>query len=265
MTKVGPTIREFTVFEQFLPGQEEALQNEVKRVSIQRKRKEVMPWLPDKYYERITLKPTQDQKRYLAELKKDYKTEHVNTPNAISRIVRYRQICLDPTLLELKGSSPKTDYIIQYIVDHPEEHIIIFSKFTSYLIKLYESVAKHSKCGIIIGDTPAKIRAKIVSDFQAGKCPVIIINIDAGKEGLTLDKAETTIFADKYPPVGDIQQAEDRFVASTEDLAHKAHKIIELAMEGTFDEHLYKLLEQRKSETDVLNDYNNYILGRRNK
>ena len=90
-----------------------------------------------------------------------------------------------------------------------------------------------------------------------------MINIDAGKEALTLDRAETTIFTDKYPPIGSIEQAEDRFVASTKDKAHKAHKIIELMMKDTFDEQLYNLLEQRKSETDVINNYKQYIEERR--
>ena len=71
--------------------------------------------------------------------------------------------------------------------------------------------------------------------------------------------AETTIFCDKYPPIGSIEQAEDRFVASTKDKSHKNHKIIELMISGTFDEQIYKLLEQRKSETDIINNYNLYL------
>ena len=35
-------------------------------------------------------------------------------------------------------------------------------------------------------------------------------------EGLTLDEADVEIFIDVFPPAADIQQAEDRFVATTE-------------------------------------------------
>ena len=48
-------------------------------------------------------------------------------------------------------------------------------------------------------------------------------------------------------------------IASTKEKAHKNHKIIELMISGTFDEQIYKLLEQRKSETDIINNYNLYL------
>jgi SNF2 family DNA or RNA helicase len=259
----GMRLDTFTTFESFKPGKAEELQNYLNSISVQRKRKDVMPWLPDKFYERVILPPNKYQKKYLHELKETFKTEHIDTPNQLSRIVRYRQICLDPALLHLEGPSPKTNYIRQYLSDNADESVIIFSKFTSYLIKLYEELERIYNCGIIIGDTPKKTREKIVRDFQFGLCKVLLINIDAGKEGLTLDKADTTIFTDKYPPIGDIEQAEDRFIASTEDKAHKSHKIIELAIKDTFDERIYELLQQRKSETDIINDYNRFITERR--
>lgn len=253
--------RTFKTYDNFQPGKDKELQELLNTFSTQRKRKDVMSWLPDKFYEQVKLTPTKEQKKYLKELEELYRTEDIVTTGTLDRIVRYRQICLDPGLIGLKGKSPKTEYIKQYIKDNPDEHIIIFSKFTSYLIKLSEKL--DTSWALLIGSTPVKQRGKFVKDFQAGKFKVFLINIDAGKEALTLDRAETTIFTDKYPPIGSIEQAEDRFVASTKDKAHKAHKIIELMMSDTFDEQLYKLLEQRKSETDIINNYKLYIEERR--
>ena len=118
---------------------------------------------------------------------------------------------------------------------------------------------------MLIGATTPKQRGQFIKDFQNGKFKVFLINIDAGKEAITLDAASTTIFTDKYPPIGSIEQAEDRFIASTQAKAHKAHKIIELCMKDTFDEQLYKLLELRKSETDIINNYKKYIEERSKK
>jgi SNF2 family DNA or RNA helicase len=112
---------------------------------------------------------------------------------------------------------------------------------------------------MLVGSTSAKQRGKFIKDFQSGRFRVFLINIDAGKEALTLDAAETTIFTDKFPPIGSIEQAEDRFIASTEEKAHKAHKIIELMIADTFDEQIYHLLEKRKSKTDIINNYKKYI------
>lgn len=254
--------RHFKTYDNFKPGKAEQLQEILNKFSTQRKRRDVMPWLPDKFYQQVKLSPTRDQKKYLKELEETYKTADIVTTGTLDRLVRYRQICLDPGLLNLDGKSPKTEWILQYIKDYPDEQIIIFSKFTSYLIRLSEEL--ETTWALLVGATPAKQRGEFIKDFQAGKFKVFLINIDAGKEALTLDAAETTIFTDKYPPIGSIEQAEDRFIASTEEKAHKAHKIVELMIADTFDEQIYKLLEKRKSETDIINNYAKYIKERSN-
>lgn len=255
--------RTIKTYEKFQPGKDKQLQKLLDTFSTQRKRKDVMQWLPDKFYERVRLEPTKEQRKYLKDLEETYRTEEVITVGTLDRIIRYRQICLDPGLLGLPGKSPKTEWIHQYIKDYPDEQIIIFSKFTSYLCRLAEDLP--TTWALLIGSTTAKQRGQFIKDFQAGKFQVFLINIDAGKEAITLDAASTTIFTDKYPPIGSIEQAEDRFVASTKDKAHKAHKIIELCMKGTFDEQIYKLLELRKSETDIINNYNYYLKERSKK
>ena len=253
--------RHYKTYDNFKPNKKEDLQNLLGTFSTQRKRKDVMPWLPDKYYERIILEPSKEQKKYIKDLEETYRTEDIITVGTLDRLVRYRQICLDPGLLNLEGKSPKTEWILQYLKDYPDEQIIIFSKFTSYLIKLSEQL--NTTWAMLVGATSAQQRGQFIKDFQEGKFKVFLINIDAGKEALTLDAAETTIFTDKYPPIGSIEQAEDRFIASTEDKAHKAHKIVELMIKGTFDEYIYKLLEKRKSETDIINNYAKYLEERR--
>ena len=255
--------RTFKTYENFKPGKAEELQTYLSSISTQRKRKDVMQWLPDKIYDKVRLEPTDRQRKYLSDLERTYRTGEIVTTGTLDRIIRYRQICLDPGLLDLPGTSPKTDWINQYIKDYPDEQIIIFSKFTSYLYKIAESL--NTSWAMLIGATPVKQRGQFIKDFQEGKFKIFLINIDAGKEALTLDAASTTIFTDKYPPIGSIEQAEDRFIASTKDKAHKTHKIIELMMKDTFDEQLYKLLEQRKSETDVINNYKQYIKERSKK
>ena len=249
--------RVIKTYEKFQPGKDKELQQLLSTFSTQRKRKEVMSWLPDKFYQRVRLEPTKEQVKYLQDLAKTYRTEGIVTVGTLDRLVRYRQICLDPGLLNLKGKSPKTKWIKQYIKDNPDEQIIIFSKFTSFLCKIAEEL--ETTWAMLIGSTTPKQRGMFIKDFQQGRFQVFLINIDAGKEALTLDAASTTIFTDKYPPIGSIEQAEDRFIASTKEKAHKAHKIVELCMKGTFDEELYKLLEQRKSETDIINNYNQYL------
>ena len=173
------------------------------KCATQRKRKDVMPWLPAKEHQRVLLPPTKEQT--------------------------------------------------------PEKPTIIFSKFTTYIDRLKEQIS--CPYGVIVGETPPKQRALYIKAFQTGIINLLIIQIDAGKEALTLDRAEAIIFTDKFPPVGDIEQAEDRFVATTEDKANKAHVIYELIMKGTYDEQIYELLEARASAVDAINNFKKYMEG----
>ena len=229
------------------------------KCATQRKRKDVMPWLPAKEHQRILLPPTKEQTRYLTELKKYFETEHVVTETTLDRLIRYRQICLDPGILDLKSKSPKTEWVLDYLNDYPEKPTIIFSKFTTYIDRLKEQIS--CPYGVIVGETPPKQRALFIKAFQTGIINLLIMQIDAGKEALTLDRAEAIIFTDKFPPVGDIEQAEDRFVATTEDKANKAHVIYELIMKGTYDEQIYELLEARASAVDAINNFKKYMEG----
>lgn len=255
----GRQQRTFVEFNDFKPGKCEELQNILAEFTTQRKRVDVMPWLPAKDYTRIKLEPTKIQEKALKQLQSSFRVGNLQTIGVLDTLIRERQLCLDPKLLDIEGKSPKTEWIKQYIKDYPDEPIIIFSKFTSYLKLLYNELEKDNKLAMIIGATPTKQREQYKKDFQAGVFNILLVNIDAGKEALTLDRAETAIFTDKYPPIGDILQAEDRFVATTENLKDKPHKIIELMINGTFDERIYKLLEDRLTETDVINNYNKYI------
>lgn len=245
--------RTFIEIQGFKKNKDEQLQTILKDFSTQRKRKEVMPWLPEKDYQPIRLEATKEQTKYLIELQNYFETEDIVVHGVLDRLIRYRQICLHPALLNLKGNSPKLDWIKMYVADYSEP-LIIFSKFTSFL-KILDKELQDIPHAVIIGDTPILKRNEAKKMFQEGLIKVLLINIDAGKEALTLDTAETVIFTDKYPPIGDIQQAEDRFVATTQDKASKPHKIIELMIKDTYDETIYALLKERKTETDIINDY----------
>jgi SNF2 family DNA or RNA helicase len=254
--------RSFREIRPIKPAMERVLQEELARFAVSRKRKEVMRWLPEKDYQRIKLPLTDKQKKQLTELEDYFETGDVIVQGVLDRLMRYRQICLAPELIGLPGKSPKMDWIDQYLEDYPDRPTILFSKFTSFL-RLVEK-KHHGEVEMIAGDTPIGRREKIRQDFQSGRLKFLLVNIDAGKEALTLDTAQCVIFTDKFPPCGDIAQAEDRFVATTQDKADKGHLIIELMMKDSYDESLYDLIAQRKSETDVVNDFRRRMERRTN-
>ena len=114
---------------------------------------------------------------------------------------------------------------------------------------------KNYKLAMIVGNVSPERRDKFKNDFQAGKFNIFLINTASGQEGLTLDRAEAIIFTDAYPPVGSIEQAEDRFIATTEEKANKPHAIYYLVMKNSYDETIKHALEKRKTEAEVINDF----------
>ena len=251
---------EYTEISTFQRGKDLELQQFLKVVSTRRLRASVMEWLPDKDYETIKLECTKEQNKYMQEIKDNFEIgdETVMAVNILDVLIKTRQLCLSPQVLELKGSSPKVDWIKQYLKDYPEKKILIFSNFTKWL----KLLAKELNCdNLIIGETSKARREQLKNDFQNGKIKLLLLNIKAAKEGITLDTASTAIFTDKYPPVGDIQQAEDRFVATTKDKKDTGHTIINLIMKDSYEENIEKLLNNNASDIDVINNYINYLKG----
>lgn len=242
------------------PDGAKELQQIMNTFCIRRTRKEVMPWLKEIGVDVISLPLTPKQIKYMDDLANYHHTETVYTQGVLDRCIRYRQICNDPKLLNLKGTSPKTDWIKQFLQDYPDTPVLIFSKFTSYLKKLAEELGTTN---IIAGDTQLKQRETLRNQFQHGIINVLLINTDSGKEGLTLDRAEVTIFTDTYPPVADILQARDRMTATTEDKADKPAKVIELIMKDSFEEEIHELVQNNMTEVDLVNNFNKYIGGKK--
>lgn len=251
---------EYTEISTFQRGKDLELQQFLKVVSTRRLRASVMEWLPDKDYETIKLECTKEQNKYMQEIKDNFEIgdETVMAVNILDVLIKTRQLCLSPQVLELKGSSPKVDWIKQYLKDYPEKKILIFSNFTKWL----KLLAKELNCdNLIIGETSKARREQLKNDFQNDKIKLLLLNIKAAKEGITLDTASTAIFTDKYPPVGDIQQAEDRFVATTKDKKDTGHTIINLIMKDSYEENIEKLLNNNASDIDIINNYINYLKG----
>jgi SNF2 family DNA or RNA helicase len=256
---------QFTVIGDFISEQKKKEHAEMlNRISVQRKRKDVMQWIPEKEYIRVTLDPTTKQKQAIEYLNKYYEVGDIETQGILDQLIRERQLCLAPELLDIKSESPKINWVIQYLKDYPDRKILIFSKFTSFLKLLSKEITEklpERQHELFIGDTPIPKRAELVKKFQKENLNLLLLNIDAAKEAITLDEAEVAIFTDKYPPIGSIQQAEDRFVATTEAKKDKQHEIIELCIKNTYDARLYDIIKHNTSMTDVINDYKKYLKG----
>lgn len=233
------------------------LEETIGLASVQRKRKDVMKWLPAKVHQTIYLEMDKKQRKAYDEMEKwfftsDEEGNESDTSGVLAQVTRMRQICLDPALIELSIDSAKMKFLVEYLQNH-QEPVVIMSMFTSFL-KRFEPVVKALglKVGMIHGEISNKEKFTAASDFQNGKTQVLLCNIISAGTGFTLDKAEVIIFTDKAWNPSDNEQAEDRITPTTKEKVH-SHTIISLVCKDSFDERLNNLLSEKKSLTDIVN------------
>jgi SNF2 family DNA or RNA helicase len=232
------------------------LQNIIGIISVQRKRKEVMDWLPDK--ERVTFycEMTNKQSKAYKEMLDYFFVEDtdVDASSVLTQLIRLRQLCLEPSLVDLDVGSGKTDALLDYLKESSSEPVIIMSMFTSYLkfIKpLIENIGL--RVGMIHGEMSNQEKMEQAEQFQLGNIDVLLCNIISAGTGFTLDRADTIIFMDKAWNPAENEQAEDRITPTTKEKLHK-HTIISFVCQSTVDEKINTLLENKKSLTDIVNE-----------
>lgn len=231
------------------------LQEFLEIFSVQRKRSEVMQWLPPSTKETILLPMEQYQAEMHLELKQHYEFGEVVVQSTLDQIIRLRQCSIDPNLVEEHNvPSNKTEFLLEYLKDYPDEQVVIVSDFTSYLKRL-KPLIKKSVC--IIGDTPMKKRKEIENDFNSGKYRVILGNIEVIKEGMTLEAASTIIFVNEGLIHGDNNQCRDRILATTPEKAKQKVKqhVITLVSMGSIEEYFHAQLKYKKTSSEIINSY----------
>jgi SNF2 family DNA or RNA helicase len=240
---------------------EEELKEILDLISVQRKRSEVMQWVPAKQYQTIEVEMGDKQRKAYDDMLNLFSVTEgdvikADASGVLAQLTRLRQICLSPSLLDIKASSAKESFLLEWLEDNPNEQVIIFSNFSSYLKKLGDKIPREKRIGLIIGEIGKEERQHIVNNFQEGKTNIILANIEAAGVGLTLDAASVVIFLDRhYSPVYN-QQAEDRIVPTTEN-SNQNCTIIDVVCKDSIDQKIHDLLSKKKSVIEVINNYKN--------
>ena len=230
--------------------------------SIQRKRSEVMQWLPEVDVETVKLEPTSKQIKWYKELEKYFETEHVVCENVLTTMIAMRQIAHDPSVLNLKSRNPKFEWLKDHIEDYPDKPIVIVSSFSSILKNLKEYLKKYNP-RLMFGETSSQRRNEMINDFQNNKFNILLANIQVAKEGITLSRAEEIIFLDPSLTYTDNEQMKDRFLPTTpeEAINKEGQKIIHLLLKKSIDMYIARSLEKKQKATDIINNYLKYLKG----
>lgn len=134
----------------------------------------------------------------------------------------------------------KVDATVKWVstyLENNDKPLVVFAHHIDVIDSLYEKLDMfydgHAVVRIITGETPHDERQIIIEEFQAGGSEVLICSTNAMREGVNLDRANTTLFVEReWVPAWE-QQAAARVRRMTQE-ASTCHKVV-LSANDTID------------------------------
>lgn len=238
------------------PHREKELVAMMGTLSVQRKRKDVMKWLPAAQHDNLYVEIDKKQLKLYDDMAETFMAAEgdveVDTMNVLSQLLRLRQLCIDPRLLGFDVVGAKTEALLEFAENNPDPFIVM-TTFSSYFELIKPDLEKLGKrVGIIDGSISQKEKFRTAEKFQSGEYDILLCNIIAAGTGFTLDRADTIVFLDKDFNPANNEQAQDRIVPTTEERYHPIN-IISLVVAGSIDETVNAILDRKEDLTKIIN------------
>jgi SNF2 family DNA or RNA helicase len=175
--------------------------------------------------------------------------------NVMSALLRLRQICCDPRLVECMAKeshagSAKLELLCEMVSEMVEEgrKILIFSQFVSMLDLIEQAITSLGIHSLrLTGQT--REREKVVAAFQRGEAPVFLISLKAGGTGLNLTAADVVIHYDPWWNPAAEDQATDRAYRIGQTQPVFGYRLIAA---GTVEEKIQTLQARKRALSDTL-------------
>jgi SNF2 family DNA or RNA helicase len=176
-------------------------------------------------------------------------------------LANLKTLTLYPPALGFRDRGSKINFLVSFLNERKGQSIIVFStRSETFLEPLAQALAeKKIESGLIIGKTNYQEREEYINKFQRGELDVLLCNIQSAGVGLNLSRAETVIFADRSYSPADNEQAEARFLPTTDSELPCVRLVIDLICKGTIDEKILQLLKKKEDIIMVLNTNPNYF------
>ena len=227
---------------------------------VRRLKEDVLSDLPEKIFIDLFVEL---EDKVLKEYKKIANRKHEITEEkaAIEAIIRCRQFCDFPELLDLRHASAKFamlyDLLKELVFDNKEK-VIIFTQYKESLDLLKRNLEDEFDLSFIYGEIPSKERFEIVKDFKENPKRQVLIMTDAGAEGLNLQEANNLIhYNDNYSPAKMIQRngRVDRIGQK------RVVRIYRFICKDTIEERVRELLEKKQTVNNSILDEDNKELS----
>jgi SNF2 family DNA or RNA helicase len=228
------------------------LKEETSPFIIRRTKKEVLPFLPEKYYKRNLLEMLPDQRKLYEEMENELRIlldtgEPLYSTNVLSCLTRLRQINLDPKIVGVSSSSAKTDFLMD-LIESTDEKLVIFSCFEKYIYLLHLLLEKVPHV-MITGQVPVEKRAEEVKKFQNDDSIKLCLGtIQSMGEGITLTASSCCVITDRWWNTPTNMQSEDRLHRIGQ---KNAVEIIFPVVKDSVDETLDQILDRKHEASNA--------------
>ena len=180
--------------------------------------------------------------------------DDIDCQNGLVQLIRLQQICIDPSSLVPSYAllAPKIKWMLGYAKTKNVKTIVMAKKLTALdaVSKVFD--ANSIKYCCLKGSLSVTARRDEVSRFRTDpEVKFFLIQLDAGREALTLPEATCTIFLDRDFAQGFNEQAEARMTPV--DGVARTKYVIDLIMRDTVEENIYNILVIRKENIDNVN------------
>lgn len=233
---------------------------------LRRTKQEVLSELPEKLLHTHYVEMTDNEAKVYEEMRRqtEVKFKRHKTPeerkeaesldlNFFTELMKLRQASCSMRLIYDRWAEQSSKIealmeIIDNISREPENNILVFSQFTSFLEMIKPELKKREMDFLYLdGQTPLEKRQEIVGKFQNGQCRLFLSSLKAGGLGLNLTAANYVILLDPWWNPAIENQAMDR--------AHRLGQkrvvsVIRLISSNTIEEKILRLHETKQNLSD---------------
>ena len=222
--------------------------------TIRRTKKEVLPFLPEKYYRRPELEMESTQRKLYDQMEGDLwvlldSGEKLTAPSVLALLTRLRQLNLEPRVLGIDAPSIKTEFLDDLVSSFSDgdsangNKLVVFSCFAKYIYYLnlrYKSIPHIT----LTGEVDSLARAEAVSQFQNNpNIRLALGTVQVMGEGITLTAASNVVMMDRWWNPSANAQAEDRLHRIGQ---KSAVQVIIPTTTDTIDQSLSRILRRKE-------------------
>lgn len=242
---------------------------------LRRTKKQVLPFLPPKVYERRDVTLSGKQLKAYKQMEKEMAAllegGAIVATNSLTSMLRLRQLAsaygevlsakdwsglsledgetiakVIDQQVRLSEPSSKLDVMEEVLEELGPRQVVIFAESRQLIELAAKRLDPDAGVGIITGEIDREEREQYIDLFQQGKLQYMLLTTAAGSEGITLTAADTAIFLQRPWSAVQNQQAEDRLHRIGQE--GESVLYIDLVSTGTIEEHVIDVLEKKRQQ-----------------